>query len=518
MRETKSKDYRNDGNNEYDVSGHVHDDCLRKEHHQLQIQDKSKEGIFLLFISAFLFSVMGLCLQFTGRMGIPSTELVFIRAVFQGTFVVLGMIFCRVDDSTPTYVHNGDNEKCIKYDGGSDIRFLNGAKKGQENTDSIKFFSSEADLAVKHDDDAMVEEKKIEECNDTDQTRHDSFFNNESTSLLSKTHKKCAYVDASSNKKAETSSMSEAKKSSSRDRIIQHPFGNTPTIRNIVLLRGIIGGFGFLNYYYTLSTLPLGDATTLLSLYPIVTIFLARFALGEPIKTSQVMASVLSAVGACLICRPSFLFGDEPGDGDDVQPRPPTFGYITALLGALCASCVIVLIRKAGNVGAHTLQLLFSWVVFGVTFSLIAGFIAAGGLHQHTSQHALHQQWHLPTKDEFLPILGICITGSCGHFLLNYAAKLAPATVGALVKSSDIGWAYLWQIVVLGQEPERLTWWGALCVCCSLILVVLARNEGNVKKNGTEKTIQRNNTNEGHILLKQEINGENGIPLIELLK
>ena len=69
----------------------------------------------------------------------------------------------------------------------------------------------------------------------------------------------------------------------------------------IVILRGLIGGFGFSNYYYALSMVPLGDATTFLSLYPVLTIFLARVALGEEIKPLHLLAEIFRVVGATLI-------------------------------------------------------------------------------------------------------------------------------------------------------------------------------------------------------------------------
>jgi len=243
----------------------------------------------------------------------------------------------------------------------------------------------------------------------------------------------------------------------------------------VVLLRGIIGGFGFCNYYYTLSTLPLGDATTLLSLYPILTIFLGRLILGEEIKLLQLVAAVCSIVGATLISRPSFLFGYEVNN--DVEVRPPTLGYVTAIIGSCCASGVIVLIRKAGNVGAHTLQLLFSWAVFGVSFSLLVGFIA--------SLKSADEQWRLPTRHELPYVLGVCISGTSAHFLLNYTAKLLPATLAGLIRSSDIFWAYALEVLVLGQHPVRETYLGVLSVCFSLILVLISSNKRTMKLIGS---------------------------------
>ena len=74
-----------------------------------------------------------------------------------------------------------------------------------------------------------------------------------------------------------------------------------------VILRDIIGGFGFCGFYYTLSTLPLGEATMLLSLYPIVPIFLTLFVLGEEMKPEHIAAVLLSMTVAALISCPTFL-------------------------------------------------------------------------------------------------------------------------------------------------------------------------------------------------------------------
>ncbi|KAL7460746.1 hypothetical protein ACHAXS_001190 [Conticribra weissflogii] len=398
------------------------------------LRERTMEGISLLAVSAFLFSLMGLCLQFTGRMGIPSTELVFIRAVFQGFFVVIGMVFFRVEDPPAT-----------------------DALSHRENKG--KYFNKKNDFDA--EDGSCLEEKKTDSDSD--------FYANENTSLLP-------------SKSKHASKIGYGKLSNLPPRIITRPFGNTTEICKIIIFRGFIGGLGYLNFFYTLSTLPLGDATTLLSLYPVITIFLARCVLGEPIKTVQLIASVLSVIGACLICQPSFLVGksEEVESGRIAsQTQYPTFGYVTALLGSVCASCVIVLIRKAGNVGAHTLQLLFSWVVFGIIFSLIAEVMMG--------RHSSNSKWFIPSRNELLPIIGVCITGSGSHFLLNYAAKLAPASIGGLVRSTDIGWSYLWQVMILGITPQTGTYWGVCCVCFSLILVVLAGSNDDNRKLVLEK-------------------------------
>eukprot|EP00986_Skeletonema_menzelii_P013105 scaffold7444_cov149-Skeletonema_menzelii.AAC.6 len=423
IREVRLNDGCDDARNETLL--HQSSQPQKAEEQKGHIIKKTREGIVLLFLSAFLFSFMGMFLQFTGRLGLPSTEMVFIRAAFQGTFVVVAMIICRVDATS--------------Y-----------ASMEDEGVDD--------DIVLMEEKELLNEEKKLEEGH--------------SGHTIQQQHQRSKYntlsVDATRRDNPDTNTTTEQLP----PRIIQHPFGTNKTMINVVILRGVIGGFGFCNFYYTYSTLPLGDATTLLSLYPIVTIFLARFVLGEEIKPLQVIAAILSLIGATLISRPTFLFGN---DIEELQSsRPLTLGYVTALIGSLCASGVIVMIRKAGKVGAHTLQLLFSWAIFGMANSIIIGAVCAW--------HSEDQQWRIPSREELPYVLGICIAGSFAHFLLNYAAKLVPATVAGLVRSSDIFWAYLLGIIVLEQHPQTITFAGVLFVCSSLVLILIESNKKTIMK------------------------------------
>lgn len=203
-------------------------------------------------------------------------------------------------------------------------------------------------------------------------------------------------------------------------RLIKHPFGQGAA-RKLVWWRGIIGGAGFLLDYHCMSVLPLGDAITLMSLYPIVTIILARIFLAEEIKPMHLAVTVASVVGAVFIAQPTFVFG---GGLEDA----PTLGYITGLLGSLCLASILILIRKAGKVGVHTFQLLLSWALFGVLFSLVFG--------------PYEGTWKLPDNSTiWWYTFGVCSVGAGAHFMLNYAGRLAPAGLVSVVRASDIVWA-----------------------------------------------------------------------------
>lgn len=248
------------------------------------------------------------------------------------------------------------------------------------------------------------------------------------------------------------------------------PFG-TPDVRNIVLVRGIVGGIGFMLYYYSTSALPLGDAVTILSLNPVFTVLAAAVFLGEAIRPIDIGAALGCVIGCVLIANPSFLFG-EPFD----ESKHSTSGYIAALLGACCGATVFILIRRAGKGGVHTLQLLLSWVTFGTLFSLVVGvgLPAIFGIGNHFI-------WP-PSLLSWVYILGNAAFGSMGHLLLNYAARHAPAGLSAIVRSSGILWSYCLEIVVFHQVPERLTGIGVLLIVTSLAMIALEKHQDSIRK------------------------------------
>lgn len=355
-RETTCESHQNYCSDTHDVP---------KPQQLLTVESKS---LLLLLISAVCYSFMSCFVKLATEAGLPSVELVFIRAVAQGSMVIMGM-FCytTIDENQRTY---------------------DGSNTGTGTTKRVG------------------EEGKM---------------------LL-----------------------------------IQRPFGVGDRVQKLVIARGMIGGFGFgfVLYYYTVSALPLGDATTLLSLNPVVTIVLAAIFLGESIHSTHIFSAAASIIGSVLIARPSFLFGSS--DNHDVTSYN-TLGYITALVGTCCGACVILLIRSAGKSGVHTLQLIFSWSVFGMLNSVIIGIIlpmvmdyywSASGDDAYEKIH----RFHFPTSSEsWWYVFGLVGFGAVGHFLMNYAGQTAPAGVASLVRCSSILFSYALEIVVFGQIPTKTT-------------------------------------------------------------
>ena len=354
----------------------------------------SKEscGLLYLLLSAILFSISGTFLKKAGEFGIPSTEMVFFRAVFQGFFVFLGMCCFRTN---PSILDESDNE----------------------------------------DDQDMY----------LDQEDRDLDMDQDMDEIDSKT-----------------------------TRLIFVPFGQTRLEKKVVIARGVIGGgFGFLCYFYAIKSLPLGDAVTLFSLYPIYTIFLAKIFLDEPITCRHFVIAVLCVCGGTLIAGPSFLNNERKAEEvEDTKYNP--LGYIVALMGSVFASSVVILIRKAGTLGLHTLQLLASWSIFGVIMSILVGM---------TFGRIVEGMWiQPPNKQAWLFLFGTCVFGGAAHGLLNYAGRNVPAGQAAIVRSTDILWAYLLEVFYFRETPTVTTIVGVLMICISMVTLALEKFEAEREK------------------------------------
>mmetsp|Transcript_14788 Transcript_14788/g.21813 ORF Transcript_14788/g.21813 Transcript_14788/m.21813 type:complete len:372 (-) Transcript_14788:42-1157(-) len=248
-------------------------------------------------------------------------------------------------------------------------------------------------------------------------------------------------------------------------RILHKPFGSVAAAQKLVAWRGLLGGAGFLLDYHCMAVLPLGDAITLMSLYPFLTIFLARIFLGEEIRSFHLFVTGVVITGAVCIAQPTFLFGGMPSP--NFQTR---LGYVTGILGSCCLASILILIRKAGKIGVHTLQLLLSWAICGTVFSIVIG--PYEGL------------WLVPpTSEIWWYVAGVCAIGAAAHFLLNYAGKMAPAGLVSVVRASDILWAYACEIFIFQEEPNALTWVGVVLVLSSLLLIGLDKMYNSSEEN-----------------------------------
>ncbi|KAL8695267.1 MAG: hypothetical protein Q9218_000165 [Villophora microphyllina] len=109
---------------------------------------------------------------------------------------------------------------------------------------------------------------------------------------------------------------------------VEHfPFG-PKEVRRLLLARGFGGFFGLLGIYYSLMYLPLGEATVITFLAPIVACWACSVLMHQPFTRKEQVAGFVSLLGVVLIARPISFFsihtGDTPVTGGAADVVPAT--------------------------------------------------------------------------------------------------------------------------------------------------------------------------------------------------
>lgn len=245
-------------------------------------------------------------------------------------------------------------------------------------------------------------------------------------------------------------------------RLIMVPFGRRHQSKAVVA-HGFLGGASFVLRFYSYKTIPLGDVTSLMSLANIMTVFLAWAVLGEPVHRRQIVAALLSTVGAALVTGgPTFLlFGGASST---------SAGHATAVLAALAQAASVVVMRRAGSLDIHTLQLVFSYGAFGVALSSLLG-----GTESSLFVKVLEEErwvFPFPSTESLVYVCVLCLASSVAQIPYNYAGRIVRPALTSILCSSDIVWGYLADVVFFQVVPPLKTCVGVLVIVTSIAMVV----------------------------------------------
>ena len=231
----------------------------------------------------------------------------------------------------------------------------------------------------------------------------------------------------------------------------------TPHLRGWLVLRSFFY-WGFLCcWWYALSSVPIGDATTIVYCGPVFTAIFARVFLGERIDRSFYPVVALDAAGVVLITQPSFLFGRIAG-----APAEESMAYMLGACGALaaavCGGLLPVLTRhsKAASWTAvnHVSALVSAAVVTPLAFALWFR------IDRGAWSAALESAAALATAAGVRPVL--CLLGATGTGYVALALQTRgyqlahAATKASLMNLLEIPFAYLVQYVVFGDAVGPL--------------------------------------------------------------
>lgn len=216
--------------------------------------------------------------------------------------------------------------------------------------------------------------------------------------------------------------------------------------RLFLTLRGIFGFIALSSFFYSVTQLPLAEATVIQFTNPVFTALFAAFFLGEK-ATGKLWISILLAFGGVLaITRPAMLFG-EAGAGH-IPPMVVAIG----LGGAMATGMAYVLVRKLAAT-ENEMVIVFYFPLVAVPGSFL-----------------LMKEWVPPTAMEWLLLLLIGVTAQWGQIYLTRGMQQLAAAKATVVLYSQLIFATIWGWIFLSQPPGLLTAAGAVLVLTGSLL------------------------------------------------
>ncbi|KAI9032537.1 hypothetical protein CLU79DRAFT_859209 [Phycomyces nitens] len=224
-------------------------------------------------------------------------------------------------------------------------------------------------------------------------------------------------------------------------------------IRGWLFVRGLAGTCGLACLFYSVTKLPLADATVVFFLGPTFTAIFASIALGESFSFFDGVCASLCMFGVVLVSKPPFLFGPQEGAVvDETSDLGRLFAIFCALLGAIMSAISYVTVRKVGK-GAH-------FMVHVVYFGAIASILSPVGLF------LLQEYTPLESLSDYGIMLVIGLSAFVGQCLLNQGLQLAPAGPATLMRMNDVAFAFLIDIFIFHQFPDIFSVLGASIIVC----------------------------------------------------
>jgi drug/metabolite transporter (DMT)-like permease len=202
-----------------------------------------------------------------------------------------------------------------------------------------------------------------------------------------------------------------------------------------LLIRATAGTVGIFCNYYAIDHLVIADANMLNKLSPFFAILFSYFALKERIQPIQLGFVITAFVGALCILKPT----------GGIAAFPAFIG----MLGGMGAGLAYTYVRKATQNGVRGPQIVLFFSVFSCLMSvpfMLPVFV-------------------MPTATQigFLFLAGLAAAG--GQFSITAAYTYAPASEISVYDYTQILFAALFGMILLGELPDYLSILGYLIIC-----------------------------------------------------
>ena len=150
-------------------------------------------------------------------------------------------------------------------------------------------------------------------------------------------------------------------------------------------------------------------------------------------------------------------------------------GISMALFSALASSIVSILIKKLTNIKAHFSILIIYAAYVGLPTSLLIslGMHLMGAQKSRYSHAMMYSAYELSCQIFYS--ISSALTGIVGQILLTTSFKHEDPTKIAILRSTNLFWAFLLQYIFLGIEANMFSLIGVVLIFTAILFSILAK-------------------------------------------
>ncbi|MBY6038405.1 DMT family transporter [Fictibacillus nanhaiensis] len=220
----------------------------------------------------------------------------------------------------------------------------------------------------------------------------------------------------------------------------------------MLAVRGVFGALYLLAYFYTISKIPLGDASILAHLSPFFAVILASIFLKERMPKILLYLMPLVVLGAVMLIKPQHF------------STYSMFAFI-GILSAFFAACAATSIRYLSK-KHHAYEIVFYFLVTGTVVSV----------------PLMWNEFVVPTPIDLLYLICIGAVSLLGQLFLTSAFTHENVIVVEITRYIGIVFNVMWGFLFWAEIPDAQTVTGGMLIVTACVLLSRRKEvEGRIK-------------------------------------
>lgn len=230
----------------------------------------------------------------------------------------------------------------------------------------------------------------------------------------------------------------------------------------LLITRGVFGFSAMILFFYTIMTIPLGEAITLNKTSPLFVTLLAFYILHEPLSKRTLLALFIGFLGVVLIVKP---FG-----------MSISYEHFLGILGGFFAAAAYTTIKKIKDI-YDSRVIVLSFVGIGTLLPMLL-FLLAPHLSVPQTLEFLFPVFVMPTDPKiWLLIVFMAFISTLSQWLLTKAYSASNLSIIGVISFTNIPFAIGFGWMLGDALPDTLTYIGISLIIFGGVLVTMNKSK-----------------------------------------